>query len=234
MAGTLKRDATGRNVKKRTPRWGGEKSPAKPPHAHPRKLAGSVAPLDGKCGAALHKQTLPDGSVVTRYCAMNPCVGRKRCRMHGGTQPVGVASVHYKHGKDSRYALLPEGVAARFRRATEDPDWLSTHAEIALLLARMDRAATEGKWPRWDTLSTQLRLMMDSEMKRREQAQQMLSVDRVLIIVDRLVDAVRKHVHDRATFAAIYQEVQATLSARPETTRTPTSVVHALSGAEVS
>jgi hypothetical protein len=144
--------------------------------------------------------------------------------MHGGTQPVGVASVHYKNGKHSRYALLPEGVAERFRRSTEDPDWLSTHAEISLVLARMDRAATEGKWPRWDQLSTSLRLLMDSEMKRREQAQQMLSVDRVLIIVDRVVDAVRKHVHDRAVFAAIYQEIQVTLSARPSTTRTPDAV----------
>jgi hypothetical protein len=150
--------------------------------------------------------------------------------MHGGTQPVGVASVHYKHGKDSRYALLPEGVAARFRRATEDPDWLSTHAEISLVLARMDRAATEGKWPRWDALSTSLRLLMDSEMKRREQAQQMLSVDRVLLIVDRLVDAVKKHVHDRAVFAAIYQEIQVTLSARPETTRSTLQVMDAVRG----
>ena len=225
MAGTLKRGGTGGKNSKATPRLRGQKSPTPLPLSSPRKLAGSVAPLDGKCGSALHKQALPDGSMVTRYCVMPPCIGRTRCRMHGGTQPVGVASVHYKHGKDSRYALLPEGVAARFRRATEDPDWLSTHAEIALLLARMDRAATEGKWPRWDALSTSLRLMMDSEMKRREQAQQMLSVDRVLIIVDRVVDAVKKHVHDRAVFAAIYQEIQATLSARPATTRPVTQQV---------
>lgn len=217
MAGTLLRGHLATMEKHR----GGPIRPKGTSRIHPRKLAGSESPKEGKCGSALHKQTLPDGSMVTRYCVMPPCVGRTRCRMHGGTQPVGLASQNYRNGKHSRYALLPPGVADRFRRATEDPDWLSTHAEISLLLARMNRAATQGKWPRWDALSTSLRLMMDSEMKRREQAQQMLSVERVLLIVDRLVDAVRKHVHDRAVFAAIYQEVQATLSSRPETTRAP-------------
>lgn len=135
--------------------------------------------------------------------------------MHGGTALVGLANPNYKHGGSSRYALLPEGIANRFRQTSEDADWLTMRSEITLVLARMERAAEHGKWPKWDMLSSQLRMLMDSEMKRREQAQTMLSVDRVLIIVDKLVDAVHKHVTDRAIFAAIYQEIQVTLSARP-------------------
>jgi hypothetical protein len=144
--------------------------------------------------------------------------------MHGGTQPIGLASPNYKHGGKSRYALLPEGIADRFRKSTEDSDWLTMKAEISLVLARMERAAEHGKWPKWDQLAGQLRMLMDSEMKRREQAQSMLSVDRVLIIVDKLVDAVRKHVTDRAIFAAIYQDIQVTLSARANAPTTRVAV----------
>lgn len=170
------------------------------------------------CGALLRRKRLADGTFDStsprRYCQKRRVQGRSRCELHGGTTPVGVASPHYKDGHRSRYATLPPGILERFRELDDNQAWLSMHAEIKLLVARMERAAAHGKWPKWDQLSERLRLLMDSEMKRREQAQTMLSLERAMTIVDKLVEAVRKHVPDRAQFGAIYQEIQQSLAGR--------------------
>lgn len=47
-----------------------------------------------QCGAKTRKGT---------PCQNPPVTGAKRCRMHGGTQPVGAASPNLKHGRYSPY-----------------------------------------------------------------------------------------------------------------------------------
>jgi hypothetical protein len=52
-------------------------------------------------------------------CSNPPVTDRKRCRMHGGATPVGIASPHFKDGKRSKHTAL--GLAERIRQAQNDP-----------------------------------------------------------------------------------------------------------------
>lgn len=55
-----------------------------------------------------------------------------RCRLHGGLTPRGAALPQYKHGRYSK--LLPKGLAESYKRLHHDPEILSAHDEITLLL----------------------------------------------------------------------------------------------------
>ena len=61
--------------------------------------------------------------------------GMTVCRYHGGNTPVGVNSVHYKHGKYSRH--LPEKIRMRYKDALDDPDLMSLKHDIAVTEARL-------------------------------------------------------------------------------------------------
>jgi hypothetical protein len=67
-------------------------------------------------------------------CRRPPEPGRQTCRFHGGTQPVGPASPHWKHGMHSRF--LPTRYLASFEAALDDPELISVRNQIALLDAR--------------------------------------------------------------------------------------------------
>lgn len=69
-----------------------------------------------------------------RRCPARPVVGAKRCRMHGGRTPSGIASPNWQgkgYSKD-----LPAHLAEWFQEAINDPDLISSRQEIALLYAR--------------------------------------------------------------------------------------------------
>lgn len=62
-----------------------------------------------------------------------------RCRMHGGPTPRGIASPHFKHGKDSRYLQhLPAALALHFD--PDSPHLIQLGEELALLKAGIGAA----------------------------------------------------------------------------------------------
>jgi hypothetical protein len=66
-----------------------------------------------------------------------------RCRMHGGTAPVGVANPHFVHGKKSaRYRLRGE-LGEAYLRHLSDPDYMALEQELALVSGQIDLVAYE-------------------------------------------------------------------------------------------
>lgn len=87
-----------------------------------------INPVSGKpaCGAKCRSG---------RRCPMPPVTGNKRCRMHGGKSRRGMASGTFKHGG---YSIdLPTHLAAMYQEVLDDPDWLSSRTDIALLRTRL-------------------------------------------------------------------------------------------------
>jgi len=78
---------------------------------------------------------IKDNGLPCENPAMEP-IGR--CNLHGGSTPIGPASVHYKHGKYCRHRNhLPARLAEAFEAALDDPDLLNLRPEIAALDARI-------------------------------------------------------------------------------------------------
>lgn len=76
----------------------------------------------------------------------------------------------------------------------------------------MARLATKGRgeWRTWRDLFEAIELdrrLTDSERRRLEAIQEMLSADRLMLIVGALVDSVRRHVSDRAQIARIQADI---------------------------
>jgi len=188
-------------------------------------------------------------------CKVAPVTGRERCRMHGGTQPRGLAhhstttAIHSKH--------LPARMVANYQAALADPDLIALRGESALLearladlLGRVDTGEAGETWQKmaaaaaafttasrtgqsaealtaaremaalataghddraaWaDVLRTveSLRRVKDSERRRIESAHNVLTADRVMLLVVALTDAVRRHVSDRKTLDLIGREI---------------------------
>lgn len=80
-----------------------------------------------KCGA----KTRSGGQ-----CARSPVPGSRRCNLHGGLSPKGIASATFKHGRHSRH--LPTKLAARYQSAMSDPQLLELRSEVALMDVRVD------------------------------------------------------------------------------------------------
>src|SRR5689334_3929698 len=89
-------------------------------------------------------------------CQNQAVRGRTTCRMHGGTQPVGIASPSYKHGRRSRYAKhMPIALLEQYEATLTDPNALALDAELAVtdariaqLLERLDGAESPEAWRR--------------------------------------------------------------------------------------
>ena len=84
------------------------------------------------------------GDPMRRWCgaktrAGGACRGaamaNRRCRMHGGATPAGVAHPGFKHGRYSK--VLPVRLAAAYEAARTDDDLLSLRDEAALLQGRI-------------------------------------------------------------------------------------------------
>lgn len=70
-----------------------------------------------------------------RLCRTRVKEEGKRCRMHGGASPRGVASASFRHGKYSK--ALPDRLIADYQRSKTDPDLLELRSEIAVIDARL-------------------------------------------------------------------------------------------------
>lgn len=79
-----------------------------------------------------------EGHVVT-----DPGKAGKRCRMHGGTQPVGIANANYQHGRNSRYALAGR-LGEAYQSHLADMDYISLRDDLAANAALLQEA--------WDTI----------------------------------------------------------------------------------
>lgn len=67
-------------------------------------------------------------------CRRAASTGRSTCRMHGGTQPVGLASPNWTNGRYSR--VLPKRLLEDVKASLADPNKLALSSELALLDAR--------------------------------------------------------------------------------------------------
>lgn len=68
-------------------------------------------------------------------CHRFPIKGAKRCKKHGGTQPVGVASPNYKHGRYSQ--AMPKRLNDTYERVRADKDFLNLSEQFYLLETRL-------------------------------------------------------------------------------------------------
>lgn len=155
-------------------------------------------------------------------CSVAPMPNGK-CYRHGGATPIGPANANFIHGRHSKMLKDVKGLGAHYDRALEDPDLLRLDAEIALIDARLlsllekvkgPNASIDGIWPQIDALIESRRKVVDTESKRLKDLHAMLSVDRVLLIIRYLQDAVRKHVKDPAEQTAVFEEIRRLL--KPE------------------
>lgn len=85
-----------------------------------------LKPEPQRCGA----KTRNGGKPCQNWGMLN-----KRCRMHGGKTPRGIASANWKHGRFSKY--LPTGLRHRYEEELGDPELLALNDEIALLRSRL-------------------------------------------------------------------------------------------------
>lgn len=118
-------------------------------------------------------------------CSKPPCKGRTRCRLHGGRTPVGVASVHFKTGRWSRY--LPQALARLYEVAENDPfskshgpDLNLLDAKIATLLQGMEEGNPGEKLAKLQNIW--------SRLKAGKERNQPTVVSDCLMEVDRLLD----------------------------------------------
>ena len=129
--------------------------------------------------------------------------------MHGGTQPLGIASPNAKGLRYSDY--MPTGLRKRFAELLCDPDCLSQREEIASVVALIQESLAmlgtgddDGKV--MDRLEKQLdlhRRLVESERKRMIENQQMIQLDQVLAMLDDIATTVLEHVTDRDALKAI-------------------------------
>jgi hypothetical protein len=155
-------------------------------------------------------------------CRQPVTPGRLVCRYHGGHQPRGIASVHWRgrgYSKD-----LPTRLADRWRQAMEDPALLELTSEIALLDARIGEvlavlpaelsALDREIWETLLGLIEQRRKLVDSERRREEVLQVSMSMGQALAFAGALQTAVVEIVTDPEQRKAVALRVERLL-ARP-------------------
>ena len=138
--------------------------------------------------------------------------------MHGGKTLVGPTSGRYKTGRYSRY--LPEDLIPQYDQAREDQDLLSLHDEISILDVRISgltkdlHSNDEKSWNKLIGLFEIRRRLVESERKRYVELQQMITAERAAMLITVIINTIKKHVRDRDTFRAIYDDLRGSLGQR--------------------
>lgn len=107
-----------------------------------------------------------DGFPCEGHVVTEPGKAGKRCRMHGGTQLVGIANQNYRHGRTSRYALAGR-LGEAYQSQLADLDYISLREDLAANAALLQEA--------WDTICSDPPEPLDAEpfeekdVKRRKQ-----------------------------------------------------------------
>jgi hypothetical protein len=154
-------------------------------------------------------------------CTQPVCRGRTKCRLHGGRSRRGLAAPAWKGGRYSK--ALPPDLVDAYERARTDPELLALRDELALvdarlnaLLERLAEGETSTGWARvYEALELRRRLA-DTERKREQWLQTVLTAEQALAFVGALAASVKRHVQDRAILQAISGDIEAVLRARPE------------------
>ena len=133
----------------------------------------------------------------------------RRCRLHGGLTPRGVASANFRHG---RYSKAVPALAVRYEAAVNDPDYLALSHEMALLDARIQELVEQpldaAGWDEIRACIDNRRKLQQAEVRRIYLAQHHLSAQEAMALVGRMAEAVKRHVHDDATLSAIAREFE--------------------------
>ncbi len=91
-----------------------------------------------------------------RQCLNQKVRGREHCSSHGGTQPLGIASPNWVHGRYSQ--SLPSRLASRYEELLKDKNYLALRDSMALNRAHileLTESLKEGGVGDWQTaLST--------------------------------------------------------------------------------
>lgn len=122
--------------------------------------------------------------------------------MHGGTQPRGLDSVHFRHGRYSRAFQAAGG--ERFAEIMADPELLSTRAEIAALTVRLEAlitraedakpAAGDKAWSQIIKLAEALSSLRNTELRRLEKLQGFMTLEQAQSLARALAVSVRDRV----------------------------------------
>jgi hypothetical protein len=136
-------------------------------------------------------------------CKNRPCVGRERCKMHGGMSArAGPTHPSWKHGRrskvfEARYSGALDGLVIReaYERARTDPKLLQLTEDIALLVAKqqdtLEGLRTGESTAAWDALAVLL-----------AQAQRAVAAgDDLAPVLDQMADVVANGVGDAAVWA---------------------------------
>lgn len=137
-----------------------------------------------------------------------------RCRIHGGKTPAaGITHPTFKTGRYSKH--LPTRLSQGYQQALSDPDLLQLNDEIRLtdslissLLERFDSQSTAHQRELSDLIE-QRRRLVESEGKRLTAMQQMITMERALMLIGHITEAVLRHVDDPAARQAIARDIRA-------------------------
>jgi hypothetical protein len=235
-----------------------------------------LQPIEGRCGAersrkcptcfgdngdpySTKSENCPlcgEKTTFGGYCVNYPVKGMTRCRMHGGSTPVGEKNPNFTHGRYSKN--MPPRLITRYMEAKSDPDILVLKDEISLiearlgdLLSRVDSGESGIIWKRlseafeafnvarnqkdaslmmtyleemhtlikkgksdyaaWNEVSSILELrrkLVESERKRLIQAQQVITVDKVMTLLGAVDNIIRSHIGDQLTIQNIALDIR--------------------------
>lgn len=122
-----------------------------------------------------------------------------RCWLHGGRAVVGVAHGRFTHGRATK--TMPVDIAAAMEQARTDPELLSLRDQIAVVQAKEDRilaamaALEDGPddelWGELQDWAEHKRRLVETEVKLRVAHHDMISKDRLGVVLVRVGDAMR-------------------------------------------
>jgi hypothetical protein len=156
-----------------------------------------------------------------QLCTQPVCRGRTKCRLHGGRSRRGLAAPAWKNGRYSR--ALPADLAGTYEQARTDGELVGLRDELALvdvrineLLEGLDADDPSAVWREVYAAIERRRRLADTERKRVELLQAVLTAEQAMAFVSILATSVKRHVKDRAILQAISNDIEVVLRAQPE------------------
>jgi hypothetical protein len=146
----------------------------------------------------------------------NPAMKNGRCRMHGGATPRGTDLPQFRHGRYSK--SLPDNLAGRYEEALSDEERHDLRDEIALSVAKINDLLLgmkrgefdeERAWSRVERWMSRKQRLVVSDARLARERRQTVSAEEVMALVVGILDAIRRHVPDRQTRAALASDIRA-------------------------
>ena len=116
---------------------------------------------------------------------------------------------HLDSGESAKRWQAVNGAYADLRDATARSDSAAFKAAMAAMgEALAAGAADHDIWTEIVTLTDQRRKLVESESKRLQTMQQMITSQQAMVLLAAVVDTIRKHIQDRTVLAAISQDIR--------------------------